>query len=273
MADEIKKLNVSQAPSPITGGTGATTLDSDAFADIKDQLVARYELLPDELKTIITDDAFRVKLFEIAKELKMTYEELGTLEIETTMVILGMTRPEEYRDELQIQLKKNDADIDNLVGKVNAQVFAPIRASLEKLYASKKNPEDFFEAPPAPTTPEVKPEVAPATASVVPTKTPATGLTDAEKTVLAKTGVVLSETPSGVMKAPSAPLSSRTNILAGIENPASLKTNIVSEKLNSSAPVIPTNKATDYSIPKTTPPSAPSVTPAPKADPYREPLN
>lgn len=281
MVDEIKKLNVSseqaQARAPISGTAGPTTLDNDQFADVRDQLVARYELLPDELKSLITDDNFRTKLFEIAKEQKMTFEQLGILEIEVSMVILGMTPPRDFRDELQLQLKKNDVEIDALVAKVNAEVFTPIRASLEKLYADHKNPEDYMEGKeeviPTPAIPTTSAQTAQAPIGTTQPKIEmarATNLSEVEKNVLGKAGVVLSETPTQPAKMPQAPMSSRTNILAGIENPSSLR-NIVAEKLNSSSPVIPTSKSTDYSIPKTTP-SSPSVPSTPKADPYREPI-
>lgn len=279
MVDEVKKLNVStgeatqSGASVISGTTGPTTLDSDQFADVRDQLVARYELLPDELKSLITDDNFRVKLFEIAKEQKLNFEQLGILEIEVSMVILGMTPPKDFRDELQIQLKKNDVEIDALVAKINTQVFTPIRASLEKLYEGHKEPADYMEGEggkeSAPAIPATQTPTAP-NAPKIEVKNDSK-LSDTEKNVLGKAGVVLSETPAQPAKTPQAPMSSRTNILAGIENPSSLK-NIVAEKLNSSTPVIPTNKSTDYSIPKasSTTPSAPT---APKSDPYREPLN
>ncbi len=289
MADEVKKINVTQAQdssmtpaqsgNPIAPQAGSTTLDSDAFADIRDQLVARYELLPDDLKALITDDEFRMKLFNLAKELKMTYEQLGVLEIEVTMVILGMTPPNQFRDELQIQLKKNDTEIDAIVAKVNEQIFTPIRVSLEKLYENHKEPEDYLDAPEgensAPTaqvtnqTPSATPT--PAVTTAKPVLTPDAKLTDTEKNVLGKAGVVLSEN-TGPKIAPQAPLSSRSNILAGIENPSTLKPNLVAEKLNTSAPVIPTAKTTDYSLPKTST-TVPSQPTTPKSDPYREPIN
>ncbi len=141
----------------------------DPFADVKTEMAKRYALLPEEIQKAIMSTDYQQKLFNLAKTHKLTYEELGTLELETTMVLLGMTRPEEYRDELQLELKKNDLEIDALVKDVGDQVFSPIRGALDRVYSAKKDPEDYLTQAPSsvPATPVTKaPEVAPVTATV-----------------------------------------------------------------------------------------------------------
>jgi hypothetical protein len=147
MADEIKKVGVEAiakaTSAPQIPGATSNSVDSE-LTEIQKEIASRYELLPEELQNIIVGDEYRMQLFTTAKELKLTYEELGTLEIETTMVLLGMTRPDDFRNELQIELKKNDQEIDNLVKIVNERIFAPVKIQLEKVYAAKKNPEDYL---------------------------------------------------------------------------------------------------------------------------------
>jgi len=179
----------------------------DPFADVKAEMADRFTLLPEELQKVIMGSDYQQKLFDIAKTHKMTFEELGTLELETTMVLLGMTRPEEYRDEMQVELKKNDIEIDALVKDVNEKVLAPVRGALERVYAAKKDPADYLtkepsvsDAPAMRMTPPVPtPVVTPAPAPVIPQpsiNTLSDILSPAEKSVLEKTGVILNDSPA-----------------------------------------------------------------------------
>lgn len=273
MADEVKKIPVVSQTGTTAPAQSATQSDNgdDPFANIKGELFSRFELLPDDIKKAIVDDGYQKKLFDIAKEMKMTYEELGTMETETTMVLLGMTRPEDFRDELQLELKKNDAEIDPLVAKINEQVFAPIRASLERVYAAKKDPIDYLEEAVAKTAPVAG---VPNPTTATPT-TPAMNpnLSKQDASVLAKSGVVISETPKTPMQ--TSVMSPRNDILKGIENPQKTPvSSIVADKLKTAGPVMPT-KMTDYSVGKTTPPAGGIQNPGIRtsSDPYREPIS
>ncbi len=251
---------------------------SDPFNDVKKELRTRFLLLPDEIQQAVTDEAYQVKLFEIAKAQKLTFEELSILEVETTMVLLGMTKPDDYRDVLQEQLKKNDPEIDAVVKAVNEKVFIPVRAAMERVFTVKSDPADFLKddgsEASAPTTdtsiPPAKAEATAPAASVPPT---AQSLTAAEKTTLEKTGVVITETPHATPQS-SMTMPSRTDVLKGIENPPKASSaGFVSDKLKTTAPVMPTMKVTDYSVAK---PQSQAATPPPRptgSDPYREPIN
>src|SRR4051812_14523975 len=126
MADsDIKKIPVT-AVNPIPAAdTDDNPNEGDPFEDIKKELATRFELLPPDLKQVIIDDKYQVQLFDIGKEKGLNFEELGSLEMETTMVLLGMIPPADYRDSIQIQLKKNDEEIDALVALVNERIFTP----------------------------------------------------------------------------------------------------------------------------------------------------
>ena len=148
MADDNIKMNTASAMASAvsdmsSAGAGAAA-GTDPFADAKSELATRYELLPDDIKAAIMDAGYQQKLLDLAKAQKLTYEELGILETETTMVLLGMTKPADYRDELQNELKKNDPEVDAIVKAVNEQVFAPVRASLERVYENQKDPADYI---------------------------------------------------------------------------------------------------------------------------------
>ena len=123
----------------------------DQFADVRQEMNTRFALLPEQLQKVIMGNDYEQTLLAVAKAHKLTFDELGTLELETTMVLLGMTQPADYRDELQGELKKNDDEIDPLVKDVNEKVFGPVRAALERIYANQKEPEDYLKAAPAAT--------------------------------------------------------------------------------------------------------------------------
>lgn len=308
MADDMIKINTAGAMASAV--TDATTGGADPFAETKNELASRFELLPEDIKAAIMDTGYQEKLFNLAKAQKLTYEELGVLETETTLVLLGMTKPADYRDELQQELKKNDPEIDAIVKAVNEQVFAPIRASLERVYSAQKDPADYVpesivtgqeEKPAAPVFPPASapvstPAASPAPAMPAPvaatTPTPAPAMASSiarpavanpvpfpsrlntmEKSVLEKSGVVIAAPTAPAPQVPASEIPDRANLLASIENPSAIKPNIVAEKLKTTGPVISATKTTDYSMPaKPIAPEVPAAPAKPYVDPYREPI-
>jgi hypothetical protein len=240
-------------------------MDEEKYEGIRAELRTRFELLPEELQKVIQSSDYQTKLFDIAKKNKWTYEQLGILEMETTMVLLGMINPNNYQAELASELEKSPVEITAAVTDIKTQVFDPIRASLMKLYT---------EAPEAETPAEE-----------------AKITTENEKAVLEKSGITLEEGKSA-LASPSVVSEKRGDILSGIENPPKSAPKVlnqmpasgvpkapyanqtvsgggmVANKLSSTVAMPP--KTTDYSIPKmgsTTPPEAPK---APSTDPYKE---
>ena len=317
--DNVKKLGVtsiggaSVAPAAASGAND----NLDEYNEVRKEMKERFELLPDDIKVFMTGEAYQRGLFDIAKAQKLTYEELGTLETDTSLVLLGMTPPMEYREDLERDLMRKGAELDALVQTVNEKIFAPIKASLERIYAAKRDPSDFLEEPketapiapvstPMASTPTANIAGVPATpAAAAPTFAPTTSqtfaaapkmtvpvapkpaptLSSTEKTLLEKTGVVISETP---VAAPSAPIASRSDLLQSIENPTKAPVAapqaaptpgpapMFTDRLKSASPVMPATKTTDYSIGKITPaatPQTPAAAPIKTADPYREPIN
>jgi hypothetical protein len=226
--------------------------------------------LPQELQQVIQSSEYQEKLFQIAKKNQWTYEQLGTLELETTMVLLGMTNPNNYQKALAEELGKKPAELTTIVADIKTQVFDPIRTSLMKLYTE----ESGTAATPSAPAPMVEQKTVPQN----------------EATVLEKSGITIEESKPQKTEVPSV---SRGDVLGGIENPpksaskvlnqvspgsavpkapyagAASGSGIVVSKLSATVAIPP--KATDYSIPKmgsaTPPPKAP-----PQSDPYKEPL-
>lgn len=114
----------------------------DNFDDVKKELRTRFELLPDEIKNILTSSDYQMKLFETAKKYKLTYEQLGKLEIETTMVLLGVSSPANYENTLETELGKKKGELTQMISEIKEQVFAPIKASLMSLYSREEENDD-----------------------------------------------------------------------------------------------------------------------------------
>ena len=271
MADEYTRKI---AAVSMQGAVSPEPIDVDTeYDDVKKDLQTRFELLPEDIKQAIVADKYQENLFSIAREQKLTYEELGTLETETSMVLLGMTKPADYRDELQSELRKNDTEINALVAVINERIFAPIRNSIEKLYEAKKEPGDYIKKESAE---ELKQNSTQATPIVTPNAihypSSASVLSNADASVLASTGVVITPTPVAPI-APTSEIADRANLLASIENPSKIAPNIVAAKLNVAGAVMTPTKATDYTVPKAQAPAAGTPQGYIKNDPYREPLD
>lgn len=109
----------------------------EEMESIKADMQARFGLLPEELQQAIMSNEYQMKLYDIAKKYKLTYEQLGKLEMETTLVLLGMTHPDEYGMEIQKAIKTTPEILQNVIKEVGEQVFVPIRTTLMKLYSEE----------------------------------------------------------------------------------------------------------------------------------------
>lgn len=152
------------------------------------ELKTRFALLPKEIQSIITSSDYQMKLFEIAKKHKLTYEKLGTLEMETTLVLLGMTHPKNYESDLSEQLKLKPEEITSIVEEVKTEVFSPIHNMLMGIY----------ENAPGETEADV---------------------TRNEKSILDKAGISISGETTPTPTSTTKPLDSRNEMLKSIETP------------------------------------------------------
>ncbi len=135
-------------PSPTQNGAAnssgqalppLSTDEQSIIDETQKELRTRFELLPAEIQQTIISSDYQSTLFELAKKHKITYVDLGQLELETTMVLLGMTPPEELEESLSAAISKDRMTvIAPLVKDIDAQIFAPIRTHLVELYDKEK---------------------------------------------------------------------------------------------------------------------------------------
>lgn len=259
-----------------TGALPPLSSDEQAILDeTQKELRTRYELLPSEIQETIISSDYQMKLFELAKKYKITYTDLGQLELETTMVLLGMTPPEELEESLAAAINKDrKTTIAPLVKEIDTQIFSPIRTQLVELYTQKtENETPAAAAPAVPLAQELasKPPVSLAEdenivggisfaktntvpVRVQPTVTPsaltpvAPTLEKHEDEMLKNSGIEIGTTTTPVT--PKDPFMSKLNSVFGVKS-----------------------ATTDHTLPKMGESGVPtpgSVTPAKGVDPYRE---
>jgi hypothetical protein len=208
----------------------------EEFNEVEKEMRTRFSLLPEDLQKTINSSEYQMRLYEIAKTVKLTYEQLGTLEMETTMVLLGMTPPDEFQEEIQSQLKLDPKTASEIVGQINEQVFKTIRESLKKVYTAKDQSEDAI-------TNGLNP--------------------DQTRAELKKSGIEINKIPTNTIVKPNTPTinpAQRDKLLSGIENPPKGSGLSLAEQKLAGTFSMPT-KETSY-VPKTLPPVAPVTKPA-----------
>lgn len=199
--------------------------------NVKKALKERFDALPKTVQESILSSEYQNTLVEISKKYQMTVGQLAVLEQETTLVMMGLTGPDEFRNQLVQQLGIDQNKCDQVIADINERVFKKIRDLLKLMNTPEGESPD---------------------------------LADIDAETLKNSGIEIENTPAKTDAAapttPAAsPLQSRANILNGIENPTSGKPSFVKEQLSGT-----------FSLPKketTYTPFAPSAIPNPPIQP------
>ncbi len=231
--------------------------------EMKDKILERFNNLQPEIQAAIMNSNYEKILYDIAQNHKLNIKEMGELEFNTTLVLLGQIHPDEYAMNLEEDLKLPKETIDAIVGEVNEQIMKNIREIIKKNF--EKDAEDDKDQEEVPVPPYLY------TPKVEEVKQPIAEITQIKTTPeIIVMPPALTTTPI-VAQTPKIELDIYQN--AGIEmisdkkEPVEdLNRSIIASKLSSITSSRPTTS--DHSIPKVTPPtSAPSVKPH---DPYHE---
>jgi hypothetical protein len=222
----------------------------------------RFDRLPEEVKKTIEESNYQQKLYAIGNRNKLTIEQIGILEKDTTNVLLGIDSPDEYAATLRADLGIQDSQLRSVVEEVNMELLGNIRELLKahmtsetKLLeaepANDTEADDTEETPVPPYTQQAPVVSTPQTASnifgnagieVIP-QPPAAPETTAKKEtaaanlateehVLQKSGIdVVEEAPTHKEDFVPTP-TSRKEVLSGIENPPVLGSSIIGSRLS-----------------------------------------
>lgn len=192
-------------------------------------------------------------------------EQIGDLELETELLLAGMTNPDNYPAELTSRLNIPRAKVDELINEMNEGIFKPIREQLIKGSGKIEKVKNPIIVPKK----EIRLNVTPSSPTI----------TKNDTSVLQNAGIqVLQKTEE---KKIDQPMEKREDMLAIVEKPelelvkAIDKTPSLSEAKLGGTFKMPSVK-TEYSlgnISKTDAPDAGNVKQdIPSADPYRMPI-
>ncbi len=153
--------------------------------------------LPPDVRSAIESAEWEDKLCILGQKHALHIDQMGGLEDETLLVMLGFAAPEEFAANIAEQLHVPAEKAQVLALEVNTEVFLPIRESMKRFMEARANtpapapqaPAGTPATPPAPTPP---PPPAPALQ---------TAPTPAPKPVDLHTETILAEPTSSVVPA------------------------------------------------------------------------
>lgn len=100
----------------------------------QEELVSRYEKLPQALKDAIFSQVNAEKMYALGKRNGLTIDQMGGVTSETGYVILGITHPRDFVRNLKQKLNIDQEKVRQVAEDVNREIFRPIREHLKDLY-------------------------------------------------------------------------------------------------------------------------------------------
>ena len=91
----------------------------------------RFDALPESIKEIILSSNYEETVLKIGQAHQLNVEQLGILERETTMVMMGLTPPQDFQTELARELRIDNAKGAEIVKEINEKIFFKIRELLK----------------------------------------------------------------------------------------------------------------------------------------------
>ncbi len=117
--------------------------------DKKNEILNRYQELPEDLQRALVSPNYSDIMTEIGKKFELPIDKVGELADETGLVMLGLTSPSDYVKNLTARLSVPQEKARAIAEEINQKVFQPVRESLKKIHGvvpGAKKPE----APPIP---------------------------------------------------------------------------------------------------------------------------
>jgi hypothetical protein len=102
-------------------------MDDDTTKIIKE----RFNSLPESIQEVILSSDYENTLLELGKEHSLNVEQLGILERETTLVMMGLTNPDKFESELRHELNIDPQKVSDITKEINEKIFLKIRELLK----------------------------------------------------------------------------------------------------------------------------------------------
>ncbi len=109
-------------------------MDEETQKIIEEQM----KILPTDVKAAIISVDYKNKLQEITERQKLMIDQAGKLEMETTLVMIGLEPLADYIANIGRELELSESRAKEIAMDVSEHIFKPIRESLQKM---NDNPE------------------------------------------------------------------------------------------------------------------------------------
>ena len=98
------------------------------------ELEEKYKQLPTGIEEAIFSVGMEKTLEEIGKKYKLQIDQLGILANETRLVMLGLTHPKDFINNLAERLELEKEPAKNIAQEINQRIFYAIREELKKMH-------------------------------------------------------------------------------------------------------------------------------------------
>lgn len=105
-------------------------------------LEEKYKSLPPEVRAAMDSVEVAKKIMAIGEKYALHIDKVDELSNETSMVMLGVTPSEKYKERLINVLEITDDVAQKIIGDINNEVLYPIRGSLRKIYEVTSSTEN-----------------------------------------------------------------------------------------------------------------------------------
>jgi hypothetical protein len=114
-------------------------MDEETQKIIEEQI----KTLPDDVREAIISVDFKTKLQEITKRQRLLIDQAAKLEMETTLVMIGLEPLTDYVENLGREMEISIIRAKEVAMDVSENIFKPIRESLRKMNEDVENDEEF----------------------------------------------------------------------------------------------------------------------------------
>lgn len=112
---------------------------------IKEQM----ETLPEEVRSLFTDPKINEKILEIGNNNILNTEQMEIYQTETFLLMLGLTHPSDYQDELKSKLNISDEALNNISKEIyvlfSREIIEKLKEIYEKTEDENEEKEDVIE--------------------------------------------------------------------------------------------------------------------------------
>ena len=105
---------------------------------IQNQIEQRMAELPQDVRDVVLSSQLGERLREIGQKHGLHIDQIGVLEDEVMLVMLGFFEPEDFNNQIANQLHLSTLDATAIAQEINQVIFLPIRESMIAFAASKR---------------------------------------------------------------------------------------------------------------------------------------